>query len=118
MMVELDDEVIAVIFIADGIGKRIRIAGRKKGDDAIERRADLRNREKGIIESDGASVRNVLLGRHAEIEVGADAFALPFVGDKEKSFVAENRAAERSAEVIVVEARLRVGRDVEKVARI
>ena len=47
---------------------------------------------------------------NGQSEVGADALALPFVGKEEKELVLDDRTAEGTAEIVVVEARLRIRR--------
>src|SRR5207302_1594232 len=44
--------------------------------------------------------------------------ALPFIGDEEEGFVLPNGPAERSAELVIVEPVLRVGRSIKEVASI
>ena len=112
--IDLTDEVVAIIFVADGIGQGIGITGGKQIGDFDERGINGRNRGAGNGSGDGESLRggNLRLRRNGQGEIRADALALSFISEEKEQLVFDDRAAERAAEIVVVETRLRVRRAV------
>src|SRR5207302_420260 len=66
----------------------------------------------------GDRLIDIRLGWYGDHSWNAQAFALPFVRDKEKGLVGYDRAPDRAAELVVVKDVLRLPDGIEKVARI
>ncbi len=87
--IDLTDEVVAIIFVADGIGQGIGITGGKQIGDFDERGINGRNRGAGNGSGDGESLRggNLCLRRHGQGKIRADALALSFISEEKEQLV-------------------------------
>ena len=83
-MVELDDEIVSIVLIADNAGNGRRIACRINVEDGIQ--GGINGLEKQTL-GKGSRGRSLRSGRDLQQEIGTDAFALTFVGSEEESLV-------------------------------
>lgn len=115
LVVHFDDKVVVVAGITNRRRKRPRITHGKECENLVGGRGI----ESWIDEKcSGTGCGDVGRRRNLKIEIGADAFALPFVGSEEEGPVPDHRAAQRAAKIVVVEMGLRIGRGIEVVARV
>src|SRR5260370_37451911 len=110
-MIDLQDEIVAVVFVADGERKRIGSVdggGKESREDFCKGRIDLSDRGSGVGERDFLRVQDVLLRGHEQGEVRADAFSLAFVSAEKEGTALDYGAPKRASEIVVREMRLRI----------
>ena len=61
LVIDLGDEIVVFVGVANGKGKRLGVAGREERDDFVQRRVNGRDRGNRIIEREVAGVDDVLL---------------------------------------------------------
>src|SRR5580704_18520767 len=115
-MIEFQDEVIGVVFVLDSERNDAGSASRKEFcEDRVGRpRVDSRIIQLGLRHCLGT----ICGGWNEQIEIGAFALALTFVGAEEKGLIVNDGSAERAAEIIVDELRLRGANGIEEIAGI